>query len=134
MALWVKGIQKPMDIAAAKSVRAARRLRDQAAGDRIAEDETIVYGISCANSFGLKEAKDRFENLLNKAQATPVAVTKQDRPVVVVLSVQEYESLQRLDDAYWAARADKAFAKGDWLSVEESEKFLRQILDAPASP
>ena len=46
-------------------------------------------------------------------------------------STQESERLQRLDDAYWADRADKAFAQGDWMSVEESEKFLQEMLDAP---
>jgi prevent-host-death family protein len=41
------------------------------------------------------EAKNRFGELLDKAQREPVTVTKQGRPSVVVLSVIDYEKYDR---------------------------------------
>ena len=46
-----------------------------------------------------REAKNRFGQLLDTAQATPVRVTKKGRPVGVVMSMQQYE---RLLGAAWA--------------------------------
>lgn len=40
------------------------------------------------------EAKNRFGQLLEAAQREPVAVTKQGRPVSVVLSVEDYERMR----------------------------------------
>jgi prevent-host-death family protein len=40
------------------------------------------------------EAKNGFGRLIDLARAAPVTVTKHDRPVVVVLSVEEFERLR----------------------------------------
>ena len=44
-----------------------------------------------------KDAKDGFGRLIDLARAAPVTVAKYGRPVVVVLSVEEYERLKALD-------------------------------------
>ena len=44
-----------------------------------------------------KDAKYGFGRLIDLARAKPVAVAKHGRPVVVVLSVEEYERLKALD-------------------------------------
>ena len=44
-----------------------------------------------------KDAKNGFGRLLDTARAEPVTVEKHGRPVVVVLSVEEYERLKALD-------------------------------------
>ena len=44
-----------------------------------------------------KDAKYGFGRLIDLARAQPVAVAKHGRPVVVVLSVEEYERLKSLD-------------------------------------
>ena len=44
-----------------------------------------------------KDAKYGFGRLIDLACAKPVAVAKHGRPVVVVLSVEEYERLKALD-------------------------------------
>lgn len=44
-------------------------------------------------SMTAKEAKNGFGLLLDTARAEPVTVEKHGRPVVVVLSVEEYERL-----------------------------------------
>jgi len=44
-----------------------------------------------------KDAKNSFGRLLDTARAEPVTVEKHGRPVVVVLSVEEYERLKAQD-------------------------------------
>ena len=44
-----------------------------------------------------KDAKYGFGRLIDLVRAAPVAVAKHGRPVVVVLSVEEYERLKALD-------------------------------------
>ena len=39
------------------------------------------------------DAKNNFGELIDLARAAPVAVTKYDRPVVVVMAVEEYQKL-----------------------------------------
>lgn len=45
-----------------------------------------------------KDAKYGFGRLIDTARAEPVTVDKHGRPVVVVLSVEEYERLKDLDN------------------------------------
>ena len=72
-----------------------------------------------------------FGRLLSMAQSRPVTLQEDDKPVAVLLSVEEYEHLQKLDDVYWTLRAEAGEDKGDWLGPEASEKFLQEILNAP---
>lgn len=44
-----------------------------------------------------KDAKYGFGRLIDLARATPVAVAKHGRPVVVVLATEEYERLKVLE-------------------------------------
>ena len=44
-----------------------------------------------------KDAKYGFGRLIDLARAEPVAVAKHGRPVVIVLAIEEYERLKRLD-------------------------------------
>ena len=44
-----------------------------------------------------KDAKYGFGRLIDLARAEPVALAKHGRPVVVVLSVEEYQRLKSLD-------------------------------------
>ena len=46
-----------------------------------------------------KDAKYGFGRLIDLARATPVAVAKHGRPVVVVLATEEYERLKVLEKA-----------------------------------
>ena len=40
------------------------------------------------------DAKNNFGELIDLARAAPVVVTKYDRPVVVVMAVEEFEQLE----------------------------------------
>jgi prevent-host-death family protein len=44
-----------------------------------------------------REAKYNFGRLIDTARAAPVVVEKHGRPVVVVLSVEEYERLKAIE-------------------------------------
>jgi prevent-host-death family protein len=48
-------------------------------------------------SMSAKEAKDSFGRLIDTARAAPVVIEKHQRPVVVVLSVEEYERLTAIE-------------------------------------
>ena len=53
-----------------------------------------------------KDAKYGFGRLIDLARAEPVTVAKHGRPVVVVLSVEEYERLKSLDTPTSPAREE----------------------------
>lgn len=48
-------------------------------------------------TFTAAEAKNKFGELVDLARASPVAITKYDRPVLVVMAIEEFERLQALD-------------------------------------
>ncbi len=54
------------------------------------------------------DAKNNFGELIDLARAAPVAVTKYDRPVVVVMAVEEYERLKSRDQGNKKNRQDSA--------------------------
>ena len=65
-----------------------------------------------------KNAKNSFGWLLDTARAEAVVIEKHGRPVIVVLAIEEYERLRRLD------RSRKRTARGPGekvRSVGESE-------------
>ena len=75
------------------------------------------------------EIKNRLGQYLGRVAVEPVAIEKNGRPVAVLLSFEEYELLQRSDDAFWGEAARAAEAEG-FLSVEDS---LSRIQDTPSS-
>lgn len=79
-------------------------------------------------TLGAAEAKNHFGNLLDMAQREPVVIEKKGRAVAVVLSVQEYERLQALEEAWWIARATEAQADG-FIGTDESEALIRDLLN-----
>ena len=58
-------------------------------------------------AFTSADAKNNFGELIDLARAAPVAITKYDRPVVVVMAVEEYERLT----ARKSGKQDKGPAK-----------------------
>ena len=83
-------------------------------------------------TFAARDAKNGFGRMLDTAQAEPVTIEKHGRAVAVVLSVEEYRRLEALEDLYWSRKADEAVARGDWVGIEETERVVRDILDAEA--
>ena len=75
-----------------------------------------------------RDAKNNFGRMLDTAQRRPVTIQKKGRNVAVVLSYEEYEHLQKLDDAYWAARAVAAKEDGEMLDAKQTKAFLTGLL------
>jgi len=70
-------------------------------------------------------AKNKFGVLLDNAMTEPVIIEKKGRPVVVVLSVSEYQRLTDIEDRYWGEKALNAVKEG-FLGEEESKKWLEE--------
>jgi len=71
------------------------------------------------------KAKTHFGEFLDAAQREPVVVTKNNRAVGVMFSMQDIE------DTAWGEKARKAHA-GGYLSEKESAKTLAKLLNAKA--
>jgi prevent-host-death family protein len=69
------------------------------------------------------KAKNNFGQFLDMAQREPVIVTKNDRPVGIFMSFQDFE------DRIWAERAGEAHKEG-YISAEESMKLIDSLLAA----
>lgn len=54
-----------------------------------------------------REAKNGFGRLIDLARAEPVSIDKHGRPVVVVLSVEEYERLTARDNLTWESHGSR---------------------------
>ena len=81
------------------------------------------------DTMSASEAKNNFGDLIESARSNPVKIERNGRPVVVVISAEEFERLEALEDSWWANEAQKAMAEGT-IGVEESEKRLAQWMNA----
>jgi antitoxin Phd len=77
-------------------------------------------------SIAAREAKNEFGRLLDTARREAVTIEKRGRPVAVLVSIEEYERLQEVEDSLWAEKAKEA-EKGGFLSVAESKDFLNEL-------
>ena len=68
-------------------------------------------------------AKTNFGEFLDSAQREPVLITKNNRAVGVMFSIQDIE------DTIWGQNAQKAHADG-YLSEKESKSLLGKLLNA----
>lgn len=69
------------------------------------------------------DLKNKLGQIINQAQREPVLVQSHGRDVVVIVDHEEFSRLRRLEDAYWAERAEEALKSG-FLSPEQSMAFL----------
>lgn len=74
-----------------------------------------------------KEAQNHFGNLMSLAIKEPVVINKYGKPAAVLISHEEYERLEALEDLYWIMKAERAASNG-FLSKEESQDVLDKIL------
>lgn len=81
------------------------------------------------NTMSATDAKNNFGDLLEDARKNPITIERNGRPVAVVISAEEFERMESMEDAYWGRQAEEAIKEG-FLGVEESEKRLAQWLNA----
>lgn len=66
-------------------------------------------------SMSAKDAKNGFGRLLDDARAQPVVIEKHGRPVIVVLSIEEFERLKELENEWTSSREEKGESSGTKL-------------------
>lgn len=69
------------------------------------------------------EVKNRFGEYLEKARHQPVIVEKTGRKYAVIVSYEEYERLQAIEDQQWGMAAAEA-EKSGFIGTEEAMKLL----------
>lgn len=85
------------------------------------------------HTFGIVEARGNFGALLDTAQREPVAIEKRGRRVAVMVSPEEYDRLEALDEAIWSVKIQRALDEG-FLGVEETRAFLERMEARHAKP
>ncbi|MBP7866577.1 MAG: type II toxin-antitoxin system Phd/YefM family antitoxin [Acidobacteria bacterium] len=70
------------------------------------------------------EMRKHLGRCLDLAGREALIVERKGRPVVVVIALQEYERLRRIEDAEWTRRAAEADVEG-YLGEKESAAILR---------
>jgi prevent-host-death family protein len=68
--------------------------------------------------------KSHFGEFVDLVRDEPIEVLRGTKPVGVFVSKDDYDHLQRLEDAYWIARAKAAEADGQWIGHDEAVKQL----------
>lgn len=81
------------------------------------------------NTMSASDAKNNFGELLEVARKTPVRIERNGRPVAVVISAEEFERMEALEDAWWAKQAEEALKEG-MNDQEASEKLIAEMLNA----
>jgi prevent-host-death family protein len=72
-------------------------------------------------------AKQNFGACIADAVKHPVVIEKSGRPAAVIISYEEYQRLNELEEAMWLRRAQAAAAEG-YLSAEDSDDFMQKRL------
>ena len=78
-------------------------------------------------TFAATEAQNRFGELLDTAQSEPVTIQRKGRAVVVVLSVSDYEHLQRLEEIESGVRLAESLADYRAERTVSSESVHEEI-------
>ncbi len=75
------------------------------------------------------ELKNQTGRQLEAALTSPVVVNKARRPVAVLISYEQFQRYQALEDRYWGELAKKASKEG-FLSAKASSALLDEMLHA----
>jgi prevent-host-death family protein len=73
------------------------------------------------------EAKTHFGEMLLKAQRTPIQINKNGKPVAVVISAEEYQSIEELKLRLLQSRAAQANADIAAGSLIDGEAFFDEL-------
>lgn len=70
--------------------------------------------------------KNRLGEAIDNARREPVLVTKSGRKAVVLLSVEQFERFEAMEDAYWSQKAMLAEQSG-YIGEDESRALLNKL-------
>jgi prevent-host-death family protein len=76
------------------------------------------------DALSANEAKTHFGELLIKAQRAPIQINKNGKPVAVVISAEDYESMEALKLCLVQARARQAEADIEAGNLVDGEAFF----------
>lgn len=79
------------------------------------------------DTLSANEAKTHFGDLLIKAQRAPIQINKNGKPVAVVVSAEDYESMEALKLRLVQARARQAEADIAAGSLVDGDTFFDEI-------
>jgi len=79
------------------------------------------------DALSANEAKTHFGDMLLKAQRAPIQINKNGRPVAVVISVDEYESIEALKLQLLQSRAIQANADIEADNLVDGETFFDEL-------
>ena len=74
------------------------------------------------------EIRHKFGEVVEALKAEPVLVEKSGRPVAVILSFEDYERFQELEDAWWGEQAKKAATEG-FMGANETALWISERLN-----
>ncbi|HEB71181.1 MAG TPA: type II toxin-antitoxin system Phd/YefM family antitoxin [Nitrospirae bacterium] len=81
------------------------------------------------DSYSVSDVRSRLSKFLEMALSSPVKITRKGyERSVIMLSEEEYERLEALDDAYWSKVA-KQGRKSDSLGVAKTRKYIQKKLN-----
>lgn len=72
------------------------------------------------------DVKNHFGEYLQSTLKEPLVIEKTGRPVAVLVSMEDYERLQALEDAYWIRKAKEAEAEG-MVNFKDANSFLKSL-------
>ncbi len=73
------------------------------------------------------DAKSQFGDLLLKAQRAPIQINKNGKPVAVVMSIEDYQSLEELRLALLQSRAARAKVDVNAGNTADGEMFFEAL-------
>lgn len=84
------------------------------------------------NTVNATYAKQNFGACVADAAKQPVVIEKSGRPAVVMISYEEFQRLNELDESMWLQRAQESAANG-YLSADKSDEFMKKRLERAIS-
>ena len=79
------------------------------------------------DALSANEAKTHFGDMLLKAQRAPIQINKNGKPVAVVLSVEEYESIESLKLRLLQSRAMQAKVDIGAGNLVDGDSFFDEL-------
>ncbi|MDC9616292.1 type II toxin-antitoxin system Phd/YefM family antitoxin [Xenorhabdus khoisanae] len=80
------------------------------------------------DALSANEAKTQFGDLLLKAQRAPIQINKNGKPVAVVISMDEYESIETLRLKLLQSRAAQARVDIKTGNTLDGEAFFNELI------
>ncbi|PQQ41081.1 antitoxin [Photorhabdus luminescens] len=80
------------------------------------------------DALSANEAKTQFGDMLLKAQRAPIQINKNGKPVAVVISMDEYESIETLRLKLLQSRAEQARVDIESGNILDGEAFFNELI------